>query len=203
MSVSSWFRRTKKGSSSTAIINQNDEQQQLYGITDDLIDLINSFTLETFKNFNLQDEEGAIDGGESTSGNVQKDLSDWQEKHAILVLSKVKELSQLRFKLCPRYLKEREFWRIYFTLVKNYVAKYELHAIRLEKLKQEAKKFGTCNFPGIDAESFKTVKVEGNTRFGFLMITIKDGSETDFCEKGIYDDDILQIFFWMNSIFTC
>lgn len=141
MNVSSWFRRSKKGSSSqpaTAIINQNDEQQQLYGITDDLIDIINSFSLETFKNFNLQDEEGAIDGAESTSGNVQKDLSDWQEKHAILVLSKVKELSQLRFKLCPRYLKEREFWRIYFTLVKNYVAKYELHAIRLETLKQVA-----------------------------------------------------------------
>ncbi|XP_024975949.1 uncharacterized protein LOC112513813 isoform X1 [Cynara cardunculus var. scolymus] len=142
MNVSSWFRRTKKGSSSqpaaTAIINQNDEQRHLYGITDDLIGLINSFTIETFKNFNLQDEEAAIDGAESTSGNVQKDLSDWQEKHAIIVLSKVKELSQLRFKLCPRHLKEREFWRIYFTLVKNYVAKYELHAIRLEKLKQIA-----------------------------------------------------------------
>ncbi|KAL4274124.1 hypothetical protein GQ457_13G000850 [Hibiscus cannabinus] len=51
------------------------------------------------------------------SSNVRKDLSDWQERHAVLVLSKVKELSQLRFKLCPRH-----FWRIYFMLVKSHVA---------------------------------------------------------------------------------
>ncbi|KAI3526508.1 hypothetical protein L1887_05765 [Cichorium endivia] len=144
MNVYSWFRLSRKGSSSesatattTGTSNQNGEEQ-LYGVTDELIDLIKSFTLETFKNFDLQDEQGAIDGAESTSGNLQKDLSGWQEKHAILVLSRVKELSQLRFRLCPRYLKEGQFWRTYFTLVKNYVAKYELHAIRLDKLKQIA-----------------------------------------------------------------
>ncbi|KAI3829828.1 hypothetical protein L1987_03956 [Smallanthus sonchifolius] len=140
MNVQSWLRRIRKGSSSppaTTTSNQNDEEQ-LYGITGELTDLLKSFTLETFKNFDLQDEQGAIDGAESTSGIVQKDLSNWQEKHAVLVLSRVKELSQLRFRLCPRYLKERQFWRIYFTLVKNHVAKYELHAIRLEKLKQIA-----------------------------------------------------------------
>ncbi|XP_076895847.1 uncharacterized protein LOC143548624 [Bidens hawaiensis] len=137
MNVHSWFRRIKTGSSPPAT-SQNNEQQ-LYGITDDLINLLKSFTIETFRNFNLQDEEeSAVDGAESTDGIVQKDLSPWQEKHAVLVLSKVKELSQLRFRLCPRYLKERQFWRIYFTLVKNHVAKYELHAIRLEKLKQIA-----------------------------------------------------------------
>ncbi|KAM0002572.1 putative BSD domain-containing protein [Helianthus debilis subsp. tardiflorus] len=134
MNIQSWFRRAKSRSSSSsqASTNQN-EEHKLYGITDDLINLLKSFTLETFRNFNLQDEQGAVDGPEST-----KDLSSWQEKHAVLVLSKVKELSQLRFRLCPRYLKERQFWRIYFTLVKNHVAKYELHAIRLEKLKQIA-----------------------------------------------------------------
>ncbi|KAK9006880.1 hypothetical protein V6N11_019211 [Hibiscus sabdariffa] len=46
----------------------------------------------------------------SNFSNVRKDLSDWQERHAVLVLSKVKELSQLRFKLCPRHLKEENFW---------------------------------------------------------------------------------------------
>ncbi|KAL8258975.1 hypothetical protein R6Q59_026928 [Mikania micrantha] len=137
MNIHSWFRRIKTPSSSppeTTTSNQNDEQQ-LYGITDELIDLLKSFTLETFTNFNLQDEQEAI---ESTAGIVRKDLSCWQEKHAILVLSRVKELSQLRFRLCPRYLKERQFWRIYFTLVKDHVAKYELHALRLETLKKIA-----------------------------------------------------------------
>nr|XP_043611172.1 uncharacterized protein LOC122582800 [Erigeron canadensis] len=139
--VYSWFRTTSnknKSLSSSSSTNNQINQNKLYGITDDLINHIQSFTLETFKNFNLQDEEqeeGMINNGGGES-NVQKDLSDWQEKHALLVLSTVKELSQLRFRLCPRYLKEGQFWRIYFTLVKNYVAKYELHAIRLETLKQ-------------------------------------------------------------------
>lgn len=161
MNVYSWFRLSKKGSpsqSATTTSNQ-DEEEHLYGITDELTDLIKSFTLETFKNFNLQDEQGTIDGADSTSGNMQKDLSDWQEKHAILVLSRVKELSQLRFRLCPRYLKERQFWRIYFTLVKNNVAKYELHAIRLETLKkiaEENKKESNTN--GYEVEMLETRK---------------------------------------------
>ncbi|CAI9288358.1 unnamed protein product [Lactuca saligna] len=164
MNVYSWFRLSKKGSSSqsattTATSNQNNEEQ-LYGITEELIDLIKSFTLETFKNFNLQDEQGADDGAESTSGNIQKDLSDWQEKHAVLVLSKAKELSQLRFRLCPRYLKEGQFWRIYFILVKNYVAKYELHAIRMEKLKQIASenKKKDSNTNGYEVEMLESRK---------------------------------------------
>lgn len=39
------------------------------------------------------DDEGAANGDETqknSSANVQKDLSDWQERHAIFVLSKVK-----------------------------------------------------------------------------------------------------------------
>jgi hypothetical protein len=33
---------------------------------------------------------GDEDNGMSSSANVKKDLSDWQEKHAVLVLSKSK-----------------------------------------------------------------------------------------------------------------
>lgn len=150
--VYSWVRRSlsrpvKKTSSLLPIATPRNpinivpkyEEEELYGVTDQLIDLINSFTLDTFKNFPLQDEEGANCGDDATpktSGNVREDLSDWQERHATLVLSKVKELSQLRFKLCPRYLKERQFWRIYFTLARNILAEYELRAVRLQKLNQ-------------------------------------------------------------------
>ncbi|KAL0461021.1 UNVERIFIED_CONTAM: hypothetical protein Slati_0729300 [Sesamum latifolium] len=114
---------------------QEEEEEKFYGITEQLIEFIKSFSLETFRNFSLPDAEGSsCDGG--NSGNVRKDLSDWQETHAMLVLSRVKELAQLRFQLCPRYLKERQFWRIYFSLVRSYVAEYELHAVRLAKLKE-------------------------------------------------------------------
>lgn len=145
MDLYTWFRRNKKTSLPLATTQcsskQAEKEDELYGVTDELIDLIKSFTLDTFRNYPLQDEEGANCGeigAQGDSGNVQKDLSDWQERHAILVLSKVKELSQLRFRLCPGYLKERQFWRIYFSLVKNCLAEYELRAIRLEKLRQMA-----------------------------------------------------------------
>ncbi|PIN22767.1 hypothetical protein CDL12_04529 [Handroanthus impetiginosus] len=156
MDAYSWFRRgvskLKKASLSTSSVagaadgdGNNDnksfknklqqEEEELYGITDQLIEFVKSFSFETFKNFSFPDEDGSsCDGG--ISGNVRADLSDWQEKHAVLALSRSKELAQLRFRLCPRYLKERQFWIIYFTLVKSYVAEYELRAVRLAKLKQ-------------------------------------------------------------------
>ncbi|CAL5353512.1 unnamed protein product [Camellia sinensis] len=144
MDVYSWFRRsvsrpenTNKPSSANAQHNKLQSEEELtFGITDQLIEFIKTFTLDTFNNFPLQDEEGASCGAEATTGNVRKDLSDWQQQHATLVLSKVKEMAQLRFRLCPRHLKERQFWRIYFTLVKSYVTEYELRAIQLAKLRR-------------------------------------------------------------------
>ncbi|KAL3620459.1 hypothetical protein CASFOL_035371 [Castilleja foliolosa] len=112
-----------------------EDDEKIYGITDQLIEFVKSFTLETFNNFYLPDEEEIGSDGRN-SGNVMRDLSEWQETHAMLALSRVKELAQLRFRLCPRYLKERQFWRIYFTLVRSYVTEYELQAVKLAKLKQ-------------------------------------------------------------------
>ncbi|KAG6412322.1 hypothetical protein SASPL_124998 [Salvia splendens] len=61
------------------------------------------------------------DSGESDVpmvSNIRQDLTEWQEKHAKLVLLTVKEVSKLRYQLCPRVMKERKFWRIFFILVK-------------------------------------------------------------------------------------
>lgn len=41
--------------------------------------------------------------------------------HGFLVLF-LQEISKLRYELCPRYMKERKFWRIYFILVNSHVA---------------------------------------------------------------------------------
>ncbi|KAG7578604.1 BSD domain [Arabidopsis thaliana x Arabidopsis arenosa] len=103
-------------------------------------------SLKNGSSVNEEDEEeevsvsylGDEDNGMSSSVNVKKDLSGWQEKHAVLVLSKSKELSQLRFKLCPRVLKEDQFWRIYFQLVRKLVAKYEVLAIQQAKIRRMA-----------------------------------------------------------------
>ncbi|CAA0815267.1 BSD domain-containing protein [Striga hermonthica] len=121
-------------SSENKLQEENEEEEKTYGITDQLIDFVKSFTLETFNNFSLPEEdESSCDGG--NAGHLRRDLSDWQEKHAMLILTRVKELAQLRFQLCPRHLKERQFWRIYFSFVKSFVAEYELRAVQLAKLR--------------------------------------------------------------------
>uniref|UniRef100_A0A7N2RBF9 BSD domain-containing protein n=1 Tax=Quercus lobata TaxID=97700 RepID=A0A7N2RBF9_QUELO len=132
MDLSWWFRRTTKSSTQhnpNPNPNPNppkpQDEEQL-GITEQLIDFVKSFTFDTFKNFPLQDDDD--DGGSETvmttssRGNVRNDLSEWQQRHATLVLSKIKEISKLRYMLCPRHLKERQFWRIYFKLVKSHIA---------------------------------------------------------------------------------
>ncbi|KAK2379113.1 hypothetical protein QL285_066948 [Trifolium repens] len=127
-------------SNSTQQQQQQHHEQQQHGITEEFINHVKTFTIHTFKNFPLQDEDESnySEEVESTSTRVRKDLSQWQERHAVLILSKVKEISQLRYVMCPRHLKENQFWKIYFTLARSHLAPYELRAIQQEKLKQMA-----------------------------------------------------------------
>ncbi|OVA01604.1 BSD [Macleaya cordata] len=131
----------------------DDEEEEELGVTEELRDFVKSFTIETFKNFPLQKDDQVVttssssstvksDNGSSitTDNKVQKDLSEWQERHAMLVLTKVKEISQLRYVLCPRHLKERQFWQIYFMLVKSYVAPFQMRAIQQAKLRRMSMK---------------------------------------------------------------
>ncbi|KAH6797255.1 hypothetical protein C2S52_021809 [Perilla frutescens var. hirtella] len=94
-----------------------------YGITDELREFVKEITINTFQDFPLEDDSEMSDI--PTVSNVQQDLTEWQERHAKLVLLTVKEVSKLRYQLCPREMKERKFWRIYFILVNNHVAPYE------------------------------------------------------------------------------
>ncbi|KAF5188504.1 Bsd domain-containing protein [Thalictrum thalictroides] len=144
MDFSSWFRRTlvknHKPSPTTQTLNKSQiEPEEELGVTDQLQNFLKSLTFETFKNFPLQDDRldtTSITTSNGSSLNIHKDLSEWQERHATFVLSKCKEISQLRYLLCPRHLKERQFWRIYFALVKSYVSPYEIRAIQKEKLRR-------------------------------------------------------------------
>ncbi|GMH25855.1 hypothetical protein Nepgr_027698 [Nepenthes gracilis] len=139
----SWLRRNLQRNSGSSNKAQEprtpvskDQEEEVYGVTDQLIEFVRSFTVDTFKNFSLPEDQS--DETQTTSGGIQIDLSDWQQRHATIILSKVKEVSQMRYQLCPRQLKERQFWRIYFTLVRSFVSEYELQAVRLEKLRKMA-----------------------------------------------------------------
>ncbi|XP_075491707.1 uncharacterized protein LOC142529899 [Primulina tabacum] len=108
-----------------------------YGITDDLRDFIRGITICTFQDFPLEDDSEMSDI--PARSNVRQDLNEWQERHAKLVLSTVKDMSKLRYQLCPRVMKERKFWRIYFILVNSHVAPYEKRYLEDLKLKSEEK----------------------------------------------------------------
>ncbi|XP_057480087.1 uncharacterized protein LOC130767290 [Actinidia eriantha] len=94
-----------------------------FGVTDELREFVKGITLNTFRDFPLEDDQEMSDI--PPLSNVRQDLTAWQEKHAKLVLLTVKEISKLRYELCPRVMKERKFWRIYFILVNSHVAPFE------------------------------------------------------------------------------
>ncbi|PSR89098.1 ATP synthase subunit b like [Actinidia chinensis var. chinensis] len=108
-----------------AVAETTVEQADLerFGVTDELREFVKGITLNTFRDFPLEDDQEMSDI--PPLSNVRQDLTAWQEKHAKLVLLTVKEISKLRYELCPRVMKERKFWRIYFILVNSHVAPFE------------------------------------------------------------------------------
>lgn len=106
-----------------------------FGVTDELREFVKEISITTFQDFPLQDDSEMSDV--PTVSNVRQDLTEWQERHAKLVLLTVKEISKLRYELCPRVMKERKFWRIYFMLVNSHVAPYEKRYMEGLKLKSE------------------------------------------------------------------
>ncbi|KAF0890942.1 hypothetical protein E2562_005066 [Oryza meyeriana var. granulata] len=63
------------------------------------------------------------------------------------------ELAKIRYDLCPRHMKDKQFWRIYFLLVKSYTSPYELRAIQREKVRRMETENGK-------AKDVATVEVE-------------------------------------------
>ncbi|XP_062111304.1 uncharacterized protein LOC133822865 [Humulus lupulus] len=126
-------------SSSSSEVSQSELLK--FGINEDLTDFVKGLTSTTFQSFTVQDEaEGSELETPTTASNIRKDLTEWQEKHATLVLTSVKQMSRLRYELCPRIMKERRFWKIYFTLVSSYVAPYEKQYMEEVKLKEAEQK---------------------------------------------------------------
>ncbi|XP_071717302.1 uncharacterized protein [Rutidosis leptorrhynchoides] len=128
-----------------------------FGITQDLRDFVKGLTLSTFQSFPFPDD---VASDVATVSNVRQDLSEWQQKHAKLVLTAVKEVSKLRYELCPRHMKDGRFWRIYFTLVSTHVSPYERKFVEESKLKQiaqtDGEKVGQTVGPDVVGEKLKS-----------------------------------------------
>ncbi|XP_042502397.1 uncharacterized protein LOC122079753 isoform X2 [Macadamia integrifolia] len=132
-----------------------------FGVTDELREFAKGITLGTFKDFPMEDEPEIVDV--PMVSNVRQDLTEWQARHATLVLSTVKEISRLRYELCPRLMKERKFWRIYFILMNSHVAPYEkryMEEVKLEAPEQAIDEIGK-DIPPVGTTS-KLGKTETN-----------------------------------------
>ncbi|GMQ11029.1 hypothetical protein CsSME_00053803 [Camellia sinensis var. sinensis] len=141
-----------------------------------------------------------------TVSNVRQDLTAWQERHAKLVLSTVKETSKLRYELCPRVMKERKFWRIYFILVNSHVAPYERRYMEEARLKaaeqakddkkKEASTSGTTSETetgGINQKS-KTSPTSEQDLDVFLLGDLGDSDDgPDDGDGGGFDEDFDKI----------
>ncbi|KAK3013426.1 hypothetical protein RJ639_010238 [Escallonia herrerae] len=128
MKVYSWFRRSLSSSPVMSTHAQdNNKKEATQAAEEEFKELIVVMELRQ-----LLGTSGRICLiGKSGTLRLSSPESSFVMIQAILL----PKLSQLRFKLCPRYLKEREFWKIYFMLVRSCLAEYELRAVRLEKLR--------------------------------------------------------------------
>ncbi|KAL8218567.1 hypothetical protein R6Q57_021940 [Mikania cordata] len=135
LSISDQFTSLSVTSSSFSSDSPSESELEKFGITEDLRGFVKGLTLSTFQNFPFPDD---LASDVATVSNVRQDLSEWQQKHANLVLTTVMEVSKLRYELCPRHMKDGRFWRIYFTLVSTHVSPYERKFVEESKLKQIA-----------------------------------------------------------------
>ena len=89
-----------------------EQELEAYGLTNDFIEFVRHLDYSTFrdkqgdKNINTSEDNGYI-------------LNPWQARHAGLLIREVKEINELRYVLCPKYMDDQQFWKIYFQLVKD------------------------------------------------------------------------------------
>ncbi|GAU32572.1 hypothetical protein TSUD_218300 [Trifolium subterraneum] len=71
-----------------------EEDFERFGVTDDLRSFVQGLTSTTFKHFPVNSDESESEASDvpTSASNVRKDLNEFQEKHATLVLTTVKGL---------------------------------------------------------------------------------------------------------------
>lgn len=181
------------------------ENLERFGITDDLRSFVQGLTSTTFKHFPVNSDESESEGSDVATSNVRKDLNEFQEKHATLVLTTVKEISRLRYELCPRAMKERHFWKIYFTLVNTHVAPFEkqyMEELRETAKKSEDTKVEQSDVSGGSGKAEVTGKIVSKSSNSssteqdldtFLLGDLEDSDEAPDDGEGSFDDDFDKI----------
>ncbi|KAK8544284.1 hypothetical protein V6N13_034646 [Hibiscus sabdariffa] len=87
------------------------------GVTEDVVAFVRDIAMHpgTWLDFPIPDDGGFDDF----------DLSDEQQEHALAVERLAPSLAALRFELCPGYMSEGCFWKIYFVLLHPRLNKHD------------------------------------------------------------------------------
>ncbi|TVU16448.1 hypothetical protein EJB05_40013, partial [Eragrostis curvula] len=161
----SWpFRRRGSGGGSASKSAAATPEDEELGVTPQLLDFLRTLSPDAFKSAALQlqgnrpliiscapDPTAQFDPDEvpraqppatSPAGRSSMRCSSYREPRLVALGSRFaaqfcpSELAKIRYDLCPRHMKDKQFWRIYFLLAKTYISPYELRAIQKEKLRR-------------------------------------------------------------------
>ncbi|CAL5445035.1 unnamed protein product [Camellia sinensis] len=118
-----------------------------FGVTDELREFVKSITMNTFRDFPLEDDSEMSDI--PTVSNVRQDLTAWQERHAKLVLSTVKGNFKIKIRVMPTCDERKEVLEDIFYSVyeRRYMEEARLKAAEQAKddKKKEASTSGTTS----------------------------------------------------------
>ncbi|XP_037461997.1 uncharacterized protein LOC119333072 [Triticum dicoccoides] len=91
------------GPSKPSVAEGKEEDAEELGVTPQLLDFLRTLSPDAFKSAVLCFVTGR-------SAESAAELSDWQRRHAVLVLARAKELAKVRYDLCPCHVKDKQFW---------------------------------------------------------------------------------------------
>lgn len=65
-------------------------------------------------------------------------MSDAQQEHALAIEHLAPSLAALRIELCPGYMSEACFWKIYFVLLHPRLSKHDAELLSTPKVRPQA-----------------------------------------------------------------
>lgn len=111
---------------------KDERERETYGITKELLEFLDSMTMQTFRDFPLEDDK-KDEENEALDERSATFLSEWQEKHAIAVLKASPRLNNFRYRLVPRKMTDRRFWNIYFQITVSFLQGYPKEVTKQEE----------------------------------------------------------------------
>ncbi|KAL9251778.1 hypothetical protein AKJ16_DCAP08612 [Drosera capensis] len=140
--------------------------EDVVGVTDDVVAFARDVALhpETWLDFPLPDDEDDVE--------EDFELSDAQQAHALAVEHLAPRLAALRIELCPGYMSEGSFWKIYFVLVHPRLSKEDALLLSTPQI-MEARAMLTQGYHN------RAKSRPNNSTSGFASVTATDSRDEE------------------------